>query len=110
VTIHNARQSNPADPLPKAGPDHARELFKRFTQVAHGFNLDDVTFASVNLVINSLRQKNATRQRAEREFDELFGRLKSLLLEHYDGAGNRRSIFPHQQVIEVPLFDFRNKR
>jgi hypothetical protein len=44
---------------------------------------------------------------AEARFDEISGRTKQLLLDHYDGAGNRRSVFPFHQVIEVPHFDGR---
>lgn len=103
---------NPKDPLRKqeVGPNSARELFSVFSQVANGFSREDVVNAAANLLVNSLRQDHATRAKAEAAFDELFGRTKSMLLElHYGPDGRRRSVFPFNQVLEVPHFNSRNK-
>lgn len=92
------------DPIVKAGPDQQRELFNRFSQAASGFSIEDVNGAAANVLVNSLRQAHPTRQSAEASFDALFGRLKSLLVEHYDGSGRRRSVFPHHQVVHMAHF------
>lgn len=95
--------SNPKDPLLKSGAAEERELFKRFTEAAHGFSMGAVIGASANMIVNCLRQAHVTRAKAEGRFDELFGRLKTLLLSHYDGLGRRMNIFPRHQVIHAPL-------
>ena len=105
--------SNSSDPLrnPSLAPDAARELFQRLSQVANGFGREDVTAAAANLLVNAVRQSCASRRQAEVVFDDLFGRAKALLLDqHYDGAGKRRSVFPFDQAIHVPLMRFRNKQ
>jgi len=57
-----------------------------------------------------LRQRNATRDLAEQDFNEMFGRLKSILAEHYNGpGGSRRSVFPFKQTIHPPFVSFRPK-
>lgn len=95
------------DPMLLATPDHAQELFKRFGQVANGFQRDDVVNAAVNILVNAIRQHCRTRQQAEQAFDELFGRTKQVLVDHYDQLGRKRGIFPFDQVIEMPPNDFR---
>lgn len=96
------------DPL-KQGPSAEQELFNLFSQRAGGFPIDAVIGAAANVLINSIRQNNATRSKAESAFDELFGKLKAITLAHYNGAGNRRSVFPFNQTVEVPRLDFRRK-
>jgi hypothetical protein len=100
---------NPKDPLKKIGPDASRELFRRLGQEANGFPADAVVDAAVNVLINALRQSNATRAQAERAFDDMFGRAKAILVDHYDMLGRKRGIFPYDQVITVPHSDFRRK-
>lgn len=95
-----------SDPLNQR-PDAERELFTRLSQMARGFEHDVVVGAAANVLLNAIRQNKATRQQAETAFDELFGKLKAILVEHYDEAGRRRSVFPHHQVIEVPIIRFR---
>jgi hypothetical protein len=96
------------DPL-KQGPHAEQELFKRFSEIAAGFPRDAVAGAAANLLINCIRQNSATRAQAEVAFDELFGKLKAITLAHYDGAGNRRSVFPFNQAVVVPFIDLRRK-
>jgi len=106
-----------SDPLPIGGtsdplvqrPNAERELFVQLSKVCRGFPFDAVQGAAANILLNVLRQKHASRRQAEAAFDELFGKLKSILVAHYDGAGKRRSVFPHHQVIEVPHIDLRKK-
>lgn len=97
------------DPL-RQGPNAERELFTRFSGAASGFPMDAAIGAAANILLNALRQNNASRRQAEAAFDELFGKLKSILVGHYDGVGRRRSVFPHHQVIEVPLINMRSKK
>lgn len=96
------------DPL-KQGPNAERELFTRLSQVCSGFPREAVVGAAANLLLNAIRQDSSSRQKAELAFDELFGKLKSILVAHYDGVGKRRSIFPFNQTLDVPLIDMRPK-
>lgn len=100
---------NPNDPLPKFGPPGQRELFEQFTKLSNGFSTEDVIGAAANLIVNAIRQSQATRQKAEASYDELFGQMKSMLVSHYDSLGRKRGLFPYNQVIEVPHFDMRKK-
>jgi hypothetical protein len=104
--------TNPADPLHKtdvAAPN-AQELFGRLGEVCRGFPHEAVLAAAVNVIVNCVRQKHAKRSGAEKEFDELTGKAKNILLErHYDLAGNRRNIFPFDQIIEMPYHKEPNK-
>lgn len=98
-------QHNPKDPMNKSGPDRERELFQMLGKVASGFDGDVVVGAAMNLLVNAIRQRCATRTEAERMFDELAGRSKNLLLEqHYDPVSNkRRNVFPFTQVVNAEL-------
>ena len=95
-----------SDPLNQR-PDAERELFTCLSQMARGFEHDVVIGAAANVLLNAIRQNKATRHQAEVAFDELFGKLKAILVDHYDGAGRRRSVFPHPQTIEMPMIRFR---
>lgn len=101
--------SQSKDPLNVLVPDRQRELFKRFAESANGFSTEDVIGAAANVLVNALRQAHGSRQSAEKSFDELFGRTKQILVEHYDTIGRKRGIFPFNQTIEVPLFANKNK-
>jgi hypothetical protein len=101
---------NPKDPLRKSGPDQQLELFNQYKRSANGFSNEDVVGAAMNVLVNALRQAHATKTAAETSFDEHMGRVKSLLLSHYDSTGKRRPTFVFNQNIEMPLFDDRNKR
>ena len=95
--------NNPNDPLLKSGPEVERELFEAFTKQATGHDQQIVAGVAVNLLVNVIRQSCATREAAERAFDELFGRAKNLLLtQHYDPVTNkRRNVFPFTQHIHA---------
>lgn len=109
-------QHNVKDPMLGTGPDAERRIFEAFSQISSGCSHENVIGASMNLLVNALRQNCATRQQAERAFDELVGRAKNLLLEkHYDPVSNkRRNVFPFTQHVHAELvhFDdsFNNKR
>lgn len=92
------------DPMLLATPDNQRELFRRMSRAADGFSTEDVIGAAVNVLLNAIRQSQPTRTKAERRFDELFGRSKAVLLDHYDTLGRKRGIFPYDQVIEAQHF------
>ena len=85
-------------------PEHERALFDIFKQASAGKNVDAVIGASINLLVNVLRQMEPTRKEAEARFDMLFGRGKSLLLDkHYDSVtGKRKTIFPFTQTVTMP--------
>lgn len=95
------------DPLALATPDNQRELFNRFSREANGFANEDAIGAAANILINAIRQSQPTRAQAEARFNELFGRSKQVLLDHYDSLGRKRGIFPYNQVIEASLFNAR---
>lgn len=98
------------DPLYIATPNRQKELFDLMSKTAHGFTAEDVIGAAANLLINAIRQTQPTRRQAEVRFDELFGRSKQVLVDHYDTLGRKRGIFPYDQVINVPLMDFRKNK
>jgi hypothetical protein len=95
------------DPMLVATPDATRELFNRLSSVSAGFSAEQVVGAAANLLINAIRQSQGTRQSAEVRFDEVFGQMKQILVNHYDSTGRKRGIFPYPQVIE--LAHFKNK-
>lgn len=96
------------DPLLKASEDAQRALFENMSKVANGFSVEHVIGASANMLINAIRQSQSTRGKAETQFDELFGRMKAVLLDHYDGLGRKRGVFPYTQTIHANLFSSRN--
>lgn len=92
------------DPLTDTAPEAGRVLFERFNMACREFPLDAVVNAAGNVLLNVIRQRNATRPAAELDFDDMFGQLKAILMAHYDGAsGNRRNVFPFHQVIYPPF-------
>jgi hypothetical protein len=90
------------DPL-KGLPEQERALFEAFKRAAAGKNVDCVIGASINLLVNVLRQMEPTKKEAEARFDMLFGKAKTLLLDrHYDSVtGKRKTIFPFTQQIRA---------
>lgn len=100
---------NQRDPIRKIG-ENQRELFDRFSKLADGFTADDVINAGANILINALRQAYPTRDRAEARFNELFGKTKQLLMDHYDGTGRRKAgIFPFNQTIHAEFIIDKDK-
>lgn len=93
---------NPRDPLHKS--KLGLELFRAIGKIAHGQPADATISAACNLLINSVRQTQPDWARAEKTFDEAFGRAKELLKSHYDASGRKKGVFPFDQVISVPLF------
>ncbi len=92
------------DPI-RQGPMADQDLFRKMSSACNGFDTQAAVAASGNVLLNALRQQHAKRPEAERAFDELFGRLKAILMEHYDGpSGRRRNVFPFNQTIDVPFF------
>ncbi len=100
---------NPKDPLHQAGPPQGRELFRRFGQVANGFSHEQVIDAAFNLIVNAIRQGHPGWNKAQARYDELFGRGKTILREHFDAAGRRRNVFPFDQFVQMEHFDARDK-
>lgn len=101
---------NKKDPLHKAGPEAGKELFRHFSQVAHGFPKDAVMDAAFNMIINMVRTSHDSWQKAEPLIDQIHAKVKTTLRDHYDPIGKRRNIFPFDQVIEMPFLDLRNKK
>lgn len=95
---------NPKDPLHNSGPQAGRELFRRMGQLASGFPNEAVIDASWNMLINAVRQRTATWQKAEPEFDQQFYQMKTLLRGHYDANGRRRNVFPFDQIVQMDRF------
>lgn len=99
----NGIGTNPKDPLPKLAPAYTSELLHRFSQAAHNFGMKDVIDAAGSVIITALRQRFATRQEAEAAFDEIHGRMKQALVDHYDGASRRVGTFPYDQHLYPQL-------
>lgn len=97
---------NPKDPLHN-NPEAERVLFNALIQACNGFSHDQVAGAAVNVLINVLRQSNATREAAMSGADRLHATMRQVLDAHYDAMGRRRNVFPFHQVIEVPRLDLR---
>lgn len=92
------------DPLKANIPDSAYALFRKFSDGANGFPHEAVVDAAANILMNAVRQEHGNWQRAEAMWDELFGRLKTVLRDHYDANGNRRNVFPYKQEIRPQTF------
>lgn len=97
------------DPMQLVTPPNGRELFKRFSEQSDGFPTEYVITASINMLLNAIRQTYPTRGAAEIAFDELFGKSKATLMSHYDSFGRKKGIFPYDQVINAERIDFRTK-
>ena len=101
------------DPLANAIGERERELFRQLSGICGrgGYTPQQVAEAALNLVCNAIRQSFPTRGQAERQFDELVGKMKGVLLEqHYDAVtGKRRHNFAWDQRIEMPLSNFRDQ-
>ncbi len=99
--VFKDRPQHSKDPL-KDGPLDARMLLSEFGRVAKGVPFDTVLNAAANVLISALRQECKSRAEAEKKFDEMMGRTKTALLNHYDSAtGKRRSIFAFDQTVNV---------
>jgi hypothetical protein len=88
--------------------DRERVLFDALSRAATGFGRAHVVGAAANLIINALREEHERREAAGKAFDELFGRVKELLMEHYDSRGRRRGVFAYDQTVTVEHFDARS--
>lgn len=90
------------DPLQNAPDQAARQLFEQFQNLSAGRTADSVIGAAVNILINAIRQMEPFRKDAEARWDALFGRGKSILMDHYDPVtGRKKSIIPHTQVVKA---------
>lgn len=94
---------NIKDPLRSSSPDMARELFRILATSCKDVPNEVVLGAAANLIINSIRQASSTAYQAEVKFDELFGKSKQALMNHYDSFGRKKGIFPYDQTIHVSL-------
>jgi hypothetical protein len=101
-----------SDPLvdPRLVGDGERALFEALSHEAMGYQRAHVIGAAANLIINALRQDHERREGAGRAFDEYFGRIKELLMQHYDSTGRRRGVFAYDQALTVEHFDTRGSR
>jgi hypothetical protein len=88
------------------GPPSEQALFDAMAKVASGFSTEAVLGASINLIVNAVRQIYGKRSEAEYRMRELFGKNMELLMLHYDPvSGRRRSVIPFTQVIAPKRFD-----
>ena len=94
--------NNPNDPLLRVGDTYQKALLERLGKEASGFSAEAVIGASINLLVNVLRQSYSNRQAAEVRYDELVGKTKAILLEHYDSVtGKRKSNFAYTQTVQA---------
>ena len=95
---------NPKDPLLRSSSEYQKILFKKFSEAANGFQVEDAIGAALNVLINALRQTYDSRQKAEIRCNELLGKTKQVLLDHYDGTGRRKQgVFPFDQTLQVDV-------
>ena len=107
---HHLRVGGKSDPLGDV-PDGGQVLFRELSARCSQFPTKDVINACAALLLNAIRQRSKLRAEAEGDFNELYGRMKSLLLMHYDSvSGKRRGVFPFRQIIEMPLMNLRDKK
>lgn len=96
-------QYNPNDPL-NGRIKTSRDLYAKMVQVAANHPMDTVIEASVNLLVNGMRQTYATKREAEQRSADVCNQIQQILSEHYDSiTGRRRNIFPHDQRVVMPL-------
>lgn len=90
------------DPLLNAPDQAARQLFEAYQKLSAGRTADSVIGAAVNILINAIRQMDPLRKDAEARWDTLFGRGKTILMDHYDPVtGRKKSVIPHTQIIRA---------
>ncbi len=97
------------DPMLLMTPDPQKVLFERMSEVCNGFSAEQVLGASANVLINAVRQSQNTREKASSRYDELFTRMKGILMDHYDSFGRLKGIFPYNQNIDMPLTVLKNR-
>jgi hypothetical protein len=101
---------NGVDPLTATSNEAGQVLFGRLNRQCREFPHEAVVNAAGNVLLNVIRQRNPSREKAEKDVDEMFGRLKAILMAHYDGTnGSRKNVFPFHQNIDVPFMSFRGK-
>jgi hypothetical protein len=88
----------------------ARQLFHSFSQISHGFSTIDVVNAALNILINAVRQAEATQKGASETWDEWTTRSKSLLMDGYDSTGRKKGIYPYTQTLSASFANFKMKR
>lgn len=97
--------NNPQDPIRRAATISERDLYEAIGRVIDGAPMDKICEALANHLVNMVRTAHPTKGRAEKRWDDFFGRKKSLMLESYDSVtGRRRATFPHHQVITPAHF------
>lgn len=87
-----------SDPLLN-NTENARLLFQNFSQVSHGFPNLDVVNASLNMVVQAVRQAAPTQNNASAMWDEMVTRAKGLLMDGYDSTGRKKGIYPYTQTL-----------
>lgn len=97
------------DPLLLATPDAARALFTKFSKEANGFNIEAVFGASINMLVNGVRQTHNNRDEARKSLEYLSAKAMEVLMQHYDSTGRKRGIFPYDQVIHVDFANLRSR-
>lgn len=100
---------NKTDPLFNQS-DRQKDLFEQFSKIASGRTVEDAVGAGSNIIINAIRQTCPKQTDAEKRFDELFGRMKQILMDHYNNGTRKNGVFPYHQFIEVPYFDLSTKQ
>jgi hypothetical protein len=94
----------------REGPPSEQQLFEAMAKVASGFSTEAVLGASINMLVNAIRQVYGKRSDAEYRMRELYGKHMELLMQHYDPVtGRRRSVIPFTQVIAPKRFDIDNE-
>lgn len=92
------------DPLlVKSSTELMFSLFRSFSQASNGHGMDTVTGASANMLVNAICQTHHKRVDAEKAYDELFARMKEVLMSHYGPNTRLNGMFPFNQTIHANL-------
>lgn len=97
------------DPLDLGGSP--QEKFMEIWRLLEGMEVGAIHNIALNILMNIIRMTTPTRQGAEEQIDNAFGRAKNILLEkHYDAVtGLRKSVFAYTQMAQAPFHPSENK-
>lgn len=91
---------NPKDPIYKQNDaDRVKFLMAKWGEIANEFSYEDVINAGLNMTIVALRQKHKRWEGAEIEWNDIAGKAKQVLKDHYDSFGRIKGIFPFTQHL-----------
>jgi hypothetical protein len=88
-----------------------QEVWNTLIRRLENMPMDHVYLLAANLIVHGIRMSVPYRAPAEKIIDDLFGRVKSATLAHYDATtGKKRAVdFPYTQMAQAPFHVNENK-